>query len=76
MSRMFATILNQTPTNCRCWTRSCRALYEVERKAREGQLDAAARLALRQERSMPLLDDLKAYLDGQAASHRPVRLPP
>ncbi len=40
-------------------------LYDVEREARESQLDAAARLALRQERSRPLLDDLKAYLERE-----------
>ncbi len=46
-------------------------LYAVEREAREGQLDAAARLALRQARSRPLLDDLKAYLERE----RPQVLP-
>jgi transposase len=40
-------------------------LYEVERQSRERQLDAAARRALRQERSRPLLDDLKAYLERE-----------
>ena len=40
-------------------------LYEVERQAREAQWDAAARLALRQERAQPLLDDLKAYLERE-----------
>jgi transposase len=40
-------------------------LYDVERQAREGKLDAAARLALRRERSQPLLDDLKAYLERE-----------
>ena len=40
-------------------------LYEIERQAREGKLEAAARLALRRERSQPLLDDLKAYLERE-----------
>jgi transposase len=40
-------------------------LYDVERQARESHLDAAARRALRQERSRPLLDDLKAYLERE-----------
>jgi transposase len=40
-------------------------LYDVERQAREGKLDAAARLALRREHSQPLLDDLKAYLERE-----------
>ena len=46
-------------------------LYEVERKAREARMDAAARLALRQEQSRLLLDDLKAYLERE----RPKVLP-
>jgi len=40
-------------------------LYEVERQAQDAQWDAAARLGLRQERSQPLLDDLKAYLERE-----------
>jgi hypothetical protein len=40
-------------------------LYHVEREARESHRDAAARLALRQERSRPLLEDLKAYLERE-----------
>jgi transposase len=46
-------------------------LYDVEREAREKQLDAAARLALRQARSQPMLDDIKAYLERE----RPQVLP-
>jgi len=46
-------------------------LYDVEREAREGKLDAAAWLALRRERSVPLLQDLKAYLERE----RPQVLP-
>jgi transposase len=40
-------------------------LYDVERQASEGKSDAAGRLVLRQERSRPLLDDLKAYLERE-----------
>ena len=40
-------------------------LYDVEREARENGLDAAARLALRQARSLPLLEDMKAYLERE-----------
>ena len=46
-------------------------LYDVEREAREGQQNAAGRLALRQARSRPLLGDLKAYLERE----RPQVLP-
>jgi transposase len=46
-------------------------LYQVERQARDGGMDAAARLALRQERSKPLLDDLKAYLERERSKVLP-----
>lgn len=46
-------------------------LYDVEREAREGQLDAGGRLALRQARSRPLLEDLKAYLERERAQVLP-----
>lgn len=39
-----------------------RLLYEVEREARDRALDAAGRRALRQERSVPILADVEAYL--------------
>ena len=37
-------------------------LYDVEREARDGKLDAAQRLGLRQDRSRPILNDMHAYL--------------
>ena len=40
-------------------------LYDVEREARDGRLNAAGRLALRQARSRPMLDDFKAYLERE-----------
>jgi hypothetical protein len=46
-------------------------LYDVEREARDKQLDAAGRLALRRERSQPMLDDIRAYLERE----RPQVLP-
>jgi len=39
-----------------------RLLYEVEREARDLALDAAGRRVLRQERSLPILTDIEAYL--------------
>ena len=39
-----------------------RLLYDVEREARDLQLDGAGRLALRQEKSLPILADIKSYL--------------
>ncbi len=50
-------------------------LYDVEREAREKQLDAAGRLALRRTRSQPMLDDMKAYLErerGQVLPKSPI----
>jgi transposase len=40
-------------------------LYDIEREARDNQLDGAERLALRQARSQPILDDIKAYLERE-----------
>ncbi len=40
-------------------------LYEVEREARDRKLNAVERLALRQTKSRPLLDDIKAYLEAE-----------
>jgi transposase len=39
-----------------------RLLYDVEREARDLVLDSAGRLALRQEKSLPILADIEAYL--------------
>jgi transposase len=39
-----------------------RLLYHVEQEARDLALDAAGRQALRQERSVPILTDIEAYL--------------
>ena len=38
------------------------ALYEIEREAREQELDAAARLQLRQERARPIAETLRTWL--------------
>jgi transposase len=38
-------------------------IYEVEAEAKAQGLDAAGRLALRNERSVPLLDELEAWID-------------
>ena len=40
-------------------------LYDIEREARDNQLDAAERLALRRARSRPILDDIQAYLQRE-----------
>jgi transposase len=42
-----------------------RLLYDVEREAKERNMDADGRLALRQARSVPILDDIKAYLERE-----------
>ena len=44
-----------------------RLLCDVEREAREKQLKGEARGALRQEKSKPILEDIRAYLErGQS----------
>jgi transposase len=42
-----------------------RLLYDVEREAKQRGLDSAARQALRQEKSIPVLNDIKDYLERQ-----------
>ena len=42
-----------------------RLLYDVEREARDMKLDSEGRLALRQAKSVPILDDIKAYLERE-----------
>jgi hypothetical protein len=39
-------------------------LYDVEREARDCHLNADQRLALRQARSRPILEDIKNYLEA------------
>jgi transposase len=39
-----------------------RLLYDVEREARDRALDSAGRLSLRREKSVPILEDIEAYL--------------
>jgi hypothetical protein len=40
-------------------------LYKIEREARDRKLNADHRLALRQAKSRPILDDLKKYLETE-----------
>jgi transposase len=42
-----------------------RLLYDVEREARDMKLDSEGRRALRQARSKPILDDIRAYLERE-----------
>lgn len=42
-----------------------RLLYDVEREARDLKLDREGRLALRQAKSVPILDDIKRYLERE-----------
>jgi hypothetical protein len=42
-----------------------RLLYDVEREARDRNLGPDARLALRQAKSKPILEDIRAYLERE-----------
>jgi transposase len=42
-----------------------RLLYDVEREAKDGGLNAAERLKLRRARSLPILADIKSYLEAE-----------
>ena len=43
----------------------CHLLYDLEREARDQEMDAAERQAIRQARSRPILEDMKAYLETE-----------
>jgi len=42
-----------------------RPLHDAEREARDMKLNAGVRLALREAKSVPILDDIKVYLQGE-----------
>jgi hypothetical protein len=46
-------------------------LFDVEKDAKEAQLSSEERLALRQERSVPLIEGFKKWLDEQVHNVRP-----
>jgi len=48
-----------------------RLLYDVEREARDLKLDSEGRRALRQARSKPILDDIRAYLERELSQALP-----
>jgi transposase len=48
-----------------------RLLYDVEKEARDLALDSAGRLALRQEKSVPILKDIEIYLRREQAQVLP-----
>jgi transposase len=48
-----------------------RLLYDVEREARDRALDGDGRLALRHEKSVPILEDIEAYLKRERATVLP-----
>jgi transposase len=47
------------------------ALYRVESQAREQKLDPVARLALRQAKSRPILEEIKQWLSASIISQKP-----
>jgi len=48
-----------------------RLLYDVEREARDGKLNGEARWALRQEKSEPILNDIRTYLEREQSQVLP-----
>ena len=48
-----------------------RLLYDVEREARDRKLDREGRRALRQAKSKPILDDIRAYLEREQSKVLP-----
>lgn len=48
-----------------------RLLYDVEREARDRAMDSRGRLELRQEKSVPILEDIEAYLKREQVQALP-----
>ncbi len=63
--RKFYDARTTNPSVCLQAIAQIRTLYDVERDAREQELDAEQILSLRQERAVPLLDQLRRWINEQ-----------
>jgi transposase len=64
--RKFFEAIDTAPKEAAAALATIRALYQVEREAKERGLDAAARLALRQEKSRSIVDEFFSWIEKQA----------
>lgn len=63
--RMFVDVVEDFPEECRFVVESLRDVYRVDAQAKEQQLSDAARLALHQQHSRPVMDKLQAWMNEQ-----------
>ena len=63
--RMFVDVVEDFPEECRLVVESLRDVYRVDAQAKEQKLSDAARLALHQEHSRPVMDTLHAWMSVQ-----------
>ena len=63
--RMFVDVVEDFPEECRFVVESLRDVYRVDAQAKEQKLSDAARLALHQEHSRPVMDTLHAWMNEQ-----------
>lgn len=63
--RRFVDVYDNFPDECTHVLETLRKVYECDAEAREQNLSAQQRLELHQNRSSPLMDDLKDWFDAQ-----------
>lgn len=63
--RMFVEVVDDFPEQCRFVVESLREVYRVDAQTKEQNLSDAARLALHQEHSRPVMDRLHAWMNEQ-----------
>jgi hypothetical protein len=68
--RYFVDIVENFPAESRKVLETLADVYKHEAHAREQQLNAQARLELHQERSGPLMKDLKKWMQAELDEHR------
>jgi hypothetical protein len=63
--RNFVEIVKSFPQECQLVLEAIGKVYAVDKQAKDGGLDPPQRLALHQELSKPVMDELKKWLDEQ-----------
>jgi len=66
--RKFIEAQNNDPSKASYVLEKMQQLYQIERKARTKQLDEPARLALRQSKALPILNELGKWLKDEYTS--------
>jgi transposase len=69
--RKYFEAQSSDPMRCTVMLAYIRLLYDVEREARKMKLSGGARKAWRQAKSVPILEDIKAYLEEEKSAVLP-----